>query len=58
VAQKIPSLLVEQLKVGGKMILPLELDNGEQYLILLIKSPKESKIEYRKLIPVRFVPLK
>jgi len=38
------------------MILPLELDNGEQYLFLVNKT-SEGKIIKRKLIPVRFVPL-
>ena len=56
VAQELPSLLLEQLKVGGRMILPLELDNGEQYLFLVNKT-SEGKIIKRKLIPVRFVPL-
>ncbi|CAI2188697.1 6244_t:CDS:2 [Funneliformis geosporum] len=56
VAQEIPSLLVGQLKMGGKMILPLELSDGEQYLILLSKL-MENKIKQERLIPVRFVPL-
>jgi len=55
-AQKIPAKLIEQLKNDGKMILPLDLDNGEQYLFLITKS-SEGKIKKRKLIPVRFVPL-
>jgi len=46
----------EQLKIGRKIILPLELDNGEQYLFLVNKT-SEGKIIKRKLIPVRFVPL-
>jgi len=56
VALEIPPLLVEQLKVGGKMILPLTNSLGEQYLILLTKS-QTGKIELKQLIPVRFVPL-
>jgi len=56
VAKELPSLLLEQLKIGGKMILPLELDNWEQYLFLVNKT-SEGKIIKRKLIPVRFVPL-
>ncbi|CFW92733.1 Protein-L-isoaspartate O-methyltransferase [endosymbiont DhMRE of Dentiscutata heterogama] len=55
VAWEIPTQLVEQLKVGGKMILPLELENNEQYLILLKKLV--NKTELKKLLSVRFVPL-
>ncbi|CAG8794643.1 11348_t:CDS:2 [Gigaspora margarita] len=54
--QEIPSLLLEQLKIGGKMILPLELETGEQFLVL-VKKLEENKVEQQKLIPVRFVPL-
>jgi protein-L-isoaspartate(D-aspartate) O-methyltransferase len=57
VSQELPSLLLKQLKIGGKMILPLELENGEQYLFLITK-PLAEKIIKKKLIPVRFVPLK
>ena len=57
VAKKIPPLLLEQLKIGGKMILPLEIETGEQWLVLASKLEK-NKIKYKQLIPVRFVPLK
>lgn len=56
VSNEVLSLLLEELKVGGRMILPLELDNEEQYLILITKT-LEGKMIKRKLIPVRFVPL-
>ena len=56
VAKELPSLLLEQLKVGGRMILPLEVDNGGQYLFLITKL-SAGKIIKRKLIEVRFVPL-
>lgn len=55
-AQEISSLLIKQLKVGGKMILPLEVKLGEEYLILVNKLIG-NKIEPKQLIPVRFVPL-
>ena len=55
-AQNVPLELVKQLKVRGKMILPLQVNPFEQYLILIIKlSAKEFKST--KLLPVRFVPL-
>jgi len=57
VATKIPSLLLTQLKIGGRMILPLALETGEQYLVL-IKKREKGKLEQQKLIQVRFVELK
>jgi protein-L-isoaspartate(D-aspartate) O-methyltransferase len=56
VASEIPVLLVEQLKIGGKMILPLKNSRGEEYLVLVTKN-QAGKIEKKQLIPVRFVPL-
>ena len=56
VASEIPPCLIEQLKVSGKMILPLEVRQNEQYLVLVSRS-EEGKVEQKKLLPVRFVPL-
>ena len=56
VTKEIPPLLLEQLKVGGRMILSLELENGKQYLIL-VKKLERNKSETKKLIQVRFVTL-
>jgi protein-L-isoaspartate(D-aspartate) O-methyltransferase len=49
----VPAPLVEQLKVGGKMILPV--GDNYQELILITKSQKGQVI--RRLLPVRFVPM-
>lgn len=49
----IPQPLVEQLKLGGRMIIPV--GDFHQELILLVKT--EKGIEKRKKIPVRFVPM-
>ncbi|CAG8535701.1 1577_t:CDS:2, partial [Cetraspora pellucida] len=48
-AREIPMLLVKQLNIGGQMILPLEFDNGEQYLVLL-KKLVNNKIEQKRLL--------
>jgi protein-L-isoaspartate O-methyltransferase len=48
---------LKQLKVSGKMILPLEVERGEQYLVLINKLTK-NKITQQQLIQVRFVDLK
>jgi len=52
---RIPEKLVEQLKEGGKMIIPV----GEVYSVQLLKLiiKKDKKIIERDLLPVRFVPL-
>ena len=49
----VPAPLVEQLKVGGKMILPV--GDNYQELILITKSQKGQVV--RRLLPVRFVPM-
>jgi protein-L-isoaspartate(D-aspartate) O-methyltransferase len=50
---KVPHYLEEQLKKGGKMIIPV----GEaiQELVLIIRG--EKKFKRKNLLPVRFVPL-
>ena len=54
-ADEIPQELCNQLKPGGKMILPLKDDNHDQHLVLLEKTGSE--FTEKRLIPVRFVPL-
>jgi protein-L-isoaspartate(D-aspartate) O-methyltransferase len=50
---KIPQPLLQQLKVGGHMILPL--GDYSQELVLIEKRENDYKQE--KLLPVRFVPM-
>lgn len=50
----IPTTLLDQLAVGGKMIAPIG-TQASQRLQLITKGPKEIKKE--ELIPVRFVPM-
>lgn len=52
----IPPALVEQLKPGGRMIIPVGSVYGIQNLILVEKD-ETGKIRTRNLLPVRFVPL-
>jgi protein-L-isoaspartate(D-aspartate) O-methyltransferase len=52
--EEIPAPLIQQLKDGGKMIIPVGSGNLPQYLMLINK--KNQKITREKLIPVRFVP--
>ncbi|MCD6094271.1 MAG: protein-L-isoaspartate(D-aspartate) O-methyltransferase [Candidatus Omnitrophica bacterium] len=51
--EQIPPALIEQLKEGGKMVIPL----GERYQELKLIKKKDGKIEIESIIPVRFVPM-
>ena len=51
---KVPSPLVEQLRDGGRMIIPVGLP-GDQELILLHKQG--GHLEQTAMLPVRFVPM-
>lgn len=51
----IPEALVDQLREGGRMVIPVGPQNEVQELYLLEK--KEGKIERRGILPVRFVPM-
>ena len=52
----VPPPLVEQLKPGGRMILPLGSPFGAQTLVLITKNDK-GEVRSRSLLPVRFVPM-
>jgi protein-L-isoaspartate(D-aspartate) O-methyltransferase len=54
-AEDPPSTLIEQLKPGGIMVIPVGQSNAVQHLIVARKS--EKGVEYEELCPVRFVPL-
>jgi len=56
VAEHVPPPLLEQLKPGGRMILPCEDNIGFQYLVLITKDDK-GNIRKRNVMPVRFVPM-
>jgi protein-L-isoaspartate(D-aspartate) O-methyltransferase len=50
-----PPALVEQLKIGGRMIIPLGQTRDAQHLVEIDKT--ETGLTETKLLPVRFVPL-
>ncbi|MEL7464579.1 MAG: protein-L-isoaspartate(D-aspartate) O-methyltransferase [Pseudomonadota bacterium] len=54
-AEDPPALLLEQLRVGGIMVLPVGQSDEMQQLIRVIKT--EAGLEYQELSEVRFVPL-
>jgi protein-L-isoaspartate(D-aspartate) O-methyltransferase len=54
-AAQIPAALLAQLRDGGRMVVPVE-KNGGQELVLIEKSA-ESVVSQRSILPVAFVPL-
>lgn len=54
-AEDPPSTLMDQLKVGGIMVIPVGQSDAVQHLIVVRKT--EDGLEYDELRPVRFVPL-
>lgn len=54
-ASHVPPSLVQQLKPGGRMIIPVGSRFLTQYLMLVEK--KEGSIRTRQILPVAFVPL-
>lgn len=51
-AELIPPALLEQLKTGGKMMIPAGLEDMQQ--LLLVDKDNEGRVHTRELIPVRF----
>jgi len=56
VAPRVPEALVEQLKPGGRLVIPVGEAGGTQDLLLIEKLPDQS-VRRRSILPVRFVPL-
>jgi protein-L-isoaspartate(D-aspartate) O-methyltransferase len=54
-AQEAPPALIDQLKVGGRMLIPLGKSRDTQNLVQIDKS--EAGLTETCLLPVRFVPL-
>lgn len=54
-AKKLPRKLLEQLAVGGIMVIPVETSPGKQELLRITRTAED--FERESLLPVRFVPL-
>jgi protein-L-isoaspartate(D-aspartate) O-methyltransferase len=53
--EHVPQGLLEQLKAGGRMVLPIGVED-EQKLVVVEKG-KNRQVRTRELLPVRFSPL-
>jgi protein-L-isoaspartate(D-aspartate) O-methyltransferase len=54
--ERVPSALVEQLKPGGRLLVPVGPPHGEQVLLRIDKDV-DGTVHQRELYGVRFVPL-
>ncbi len=54
-APAVPSVLVDQLKTGGILVVPVGKENDVQTLVRIMRH--EDRVEESELMPVRFVPL-
>ena len=55
-ASHVPPPLIKQLKLGGRMIIPVGSSFLTQQLLLIVKDDEEN-VTTRQILPVRFVPL-
>ncbi len=56
-ADRIPPPLLEQLRPGGRMILPVAGSFGFQHLVVITKDKKGNISKPKNVMPVRFVPM-
>lgn len=54
--EKIPQALLDQLAVGGRMVIPVGKQMGTQYMVEVTKD-KKGQIARKEHYPVRFVPM-
>ena len=54
-AKDIPKALIDQLKIGGRMVIPVGIESGLQELKVVTKN--RNKIDIKDIEPVLFVPL-
>jgi len=54
VTEHIPPQLIEQLRPGGRLVIPVGEKQGDQQLVVATKTDRG--LEKRQVLPVRFVP--
>ena len=55
-APRVPQALVEQLKAGGRMVIPVGA-TGQVQELLLVEKRADGTVTRKNVLPVRFVPL-
>jgi protein-L-isoaspartate(D-aspartate) O-methyltransferase len=55
-APRVPQALIEQLKPGGRLVIPVGGEGEMQYLKVLTRRP-DGGTDEKRVLPVRFVPL-
>ena len=51
-AGRVPAALIEQLKPGGRMVIPIDIAPGQQELVVIDKG-EDGSIDRRSVLPVR-----
>ncbi len=54
-APEVPAALLKQLKVGGRLVMPLGEPDGDQQLVVITTAAEGGSVR-QDLLPVRFVP--
>lgn len=52
---EVPQPLIDQLAIGGKLVIPVGESGGDQEMLVIERTPKG--IKRKKTMPVRFVPM-
>jgi protein-L-isoaspartate(D-aspartate) O-methyltransferase len=55
-APHVPQPLLDQLRPGGRMVIPVG-RSGEDHQLMLIEKDRRGRVSRRAILPVRFVPL-
>ncbi len=55
-AREVPPALIEQLKPGGKLVIPVGSQTSQQELLVITRAA-DGKTQTRRVLAVRFVPL-
>ena len=51
----VPAALIQQLKPGGRMVIPAGIDEAQQ--LMIVDKAADGRIDIREVLPVRFSPL-
>jgi protein-L-isoaspartate(D-aspartate) O-methyltransferase len=55
--ESVPHKVLGQLKVGGRMVIPVGPQGGNQELLRIVRAPEGGVPRVERLLPVRFVPM-